>query len=129
MIVADSDVLIDTLRGKEPSASRVAQELRKGALATTAINSFELLSGAKADGQRLRVEQLLAPLQILPCDESAAAIAAEIRRKLEAAGNKIGMADYLIAAICVTHSALLLTRNRRHFERVPDLRFEDLTPA
>ncbi|MCP4659344.1 MAG: type II toxin-antitoxin system VapC family toxin [bacterium] len=129
MIVADSDVLIDALRGKEPSASRVAQELRKGSLATTSINSFELLSGARADADRVRVEQLLAPLSILPCDESAGALAAEIRRHLEAAGTKIGMADYLIAGICITRSALLLTRNRRHFERVPGLRFEDLTPA
>jgi tRNA(fMet)-specific endonuclease VapC len=129
MIVADSDVLIDALRGREPSASRVAQELRRGALATTSINSFELLSGAKAEAHRLRVEQLLAPLRIVSCDESSAALAAEIRRDLEAAGIKIGMADYLIAGICISHSALLLTRNRRHFERVRGLRFEDLTPV
>ncbi len=129
MIIADSDVLIDALHGKEPAASRVVQELRQGALATSSINSFELLSGAKTAAHRRRVEQLLAPLSILPCDEAAAATAAGIRRKLEAAGSKIGMADYLIAGICITHSALLLTRNRRHFERVPGLRFEDLTPA
>ena len=87
------------------------------------------MSGAKVDVHRFQVEQLLAPLRILPCGERAAALAAEIRRDLEAAGTKIGMADYLIAGICITHSALLLTRNRRHFERVSGLRFEDLTPA
>jgi predicted nucleic acid-binding protein len=31
------------------------------------------------------------------------------------------MADSLIAGIALSRSAILLTRNRRHFERVPDL--------
>jgi predicted nucleic acid-binding protein len=31
------------------------------------------------------------------------------------------MADSLIAGIVVAHSGVLLTRNRRHFERVPGL--------
>ena len=42
MIIADTDVLIDTLKGKEPSASRVIEELVKGQLATTTITVFEL---------------------------------------------------------------------------------------
>jgi predicted nucleic acid-binding protein len=33
----------------------------------------------------------------------------------------IGMADSLIAGIVVAHHGVLLTRNRRHFERVPGL--------
>ena len=44
MIVADSDVLIDSLRGKEPARSRVELELKTGQLATTAINALELLA-------------------------------------------------------------------------------------
>jgi predicted nucleic acid-binding protein len=31
------------------------------------------------------------------------------------------MADYMIAGICLAHSAVLLTRNRKHFERVAGL--------
>jgi predicted nucleic acid-binding protein len=31
------------------------------------------------------------------------------------------MADYTIAGTCLAHSAILLTRNREHFERVPGL--------
>jgi predicted nucleic acid-binding protein len=31
------------------------------------------------------------------------------------------MADSLIAGIVVVHRGILLTRNRRHFERVPGL--------
>jgi len=45
-----------------------------------------------------------------------------VRRTLEAAGKPIGMADSLIAGVVLAHDGVLLTRNRRHFERVPELR-------
>lgn len=54
-------------------------------------------------------------------DEPGADAGAEIRRTLERAGTGIGMADSLIAGIVVAHRSVLLTRNRRHFERVPGL--------
>lgn len=121
MIVADSDVLIDALRGHSPVAERISLELTTGALATTSVTAFELLSGARTDAALARVRTLLDALTILPLDESASDRAADVRRTLEAAGSPIGMADYLIAGICLTRSALLLTRNRAHFERVEGL--------
>jgi predicted nucleic acid-binding protein len=47
--------------------------------------------------------------------------AAQVRRTLEARGESIGMGDCLIAGIVLQHGAMLATRNRRHFERVPGL--------
>ena len=126
MIVADTDVLIDAMNGREPGALRVADGLRAGALATTAVSAFELLSGAKSSGQREAVSALLAALPIIPLDEGASEKAAELRRELEAGGETIGMADYLIAGICVSRSAALLTRNRKHFQRVTELELADL---
>lgn len=127
MIVADTDVLIDALRGRKPAADRIALELETTSLATTAVTAFELRSGALSPRAAEQVERLLAPLPILPLDEEAAGRAAEVRRALEAEGSPIGMADYLIAGICLARSALLLTRNRAHFERVPGLPLGRLT--
>jgi len=121
MIVADSDVLIDALRGREPAAGRIAEAIRSGSLATTSISVFELLSGAKRPTERSKVERLLRPLVIFPFDERASLAAAQARRSLEATGTGIGMADYLIAGVCLTRSAPLLTRNREHFQRIPGL--------
>ena len=121
MIVADTDVLIDALNGRGPSAERIKLELGAGALATTAITVFELRSGAKSTTASEQIETLLAGLTILPFDEKAADRAAAARRVLEVGGSPIGMADYLIAGVCLAHSAILLTRNRKHFERVPGL--------
>ncbi len=121
IIVADSDVLIDALRGHQPAAGRIARELKTGTLATTAVTAFELLSGAKDAAVLRQVGQLLAAVRILPFDEPAATAAADAKRTLEAAGTPIGTADYLIAGICLARSAVLLTRNRKHFVRVPGL--------
>jgi tRNA(fMet)-specific endonuclease VapC len=121
MMVADTDVLIDFLEGRAPVANRIALELDRGQLRTTVITRFELLAGANTARQLKLVGELLAALPCLPLDEPGADAAAEIRRTLERDGVGIGMADSLIAGIVMTHHGVLLTRNRRHFERVQGL--------
>ena len=124
LIVADSDVLIDALRGREPAMARIRNELERSALGTTTITVFELLSGARTAASRKKIQKLLAAMRTLALDERAAYAAAGVRRELDAKGISIGMADYLTAGICLVHSATLLTRNMEHFQRVPRLNVE-----
>jgi tRNA(fMet)-specific endonuclease VapC len=119
--IADTDVLIDYLAGKG-EADAVEQLLRRGAIRTTVISRFELLSGAKNAKQLARLVQLLGAVPSIGLDDAAADAASEIRRSLERSGNPIGMADSLIAGIVASNGGTLLTRNRRHFERVPGIR-------
>ncbi len=121
LIVADTDVLIDTLRGREPIASRVIGALEANQLVTTAISAFELWSGATSSRASEEVAALLAPVGLLPVDQPAARAAAEILLTLRGAGQSIGMADSLIAGICVARGASLFTRNVKHFSRVQGL--------
>jgi tRNA(fMet)-specific endonuclease VapC len=127
MIVADTDVLIDFLEGRQPGARAVAAALAAGWLQMTAISCFELLSGAREARQRKAVHTLLDSIPTLALDRDAAEKAAETRLELDRLGIAIGMADSLIAGIVLLHGASLLTRNRRHFERVPHLPLVDLT--
>jgi len=121
MTIADTDVLIDYLTGTG-AADTVEQLLRKSALRTTVITRFELLSGAKNQKQLDRLLQLLAAVPTLALDDAAADRASEIRRSLDRVGHPIGMADSLIAGIVISSGGALLTRNRRHFERVTELK-------
>lgn len=120
MILADTDALIDFLKGKG-LAAQVRTELERGRLCTSSINVFELFSGAHTKGQQDKVQSLLAPMTILSLTEEAARCAAEIRRTLDRKGVGIGMGDSLIAGIAIHFNAKLLTRNLKHFERLPGL--------
>ena len=127
MTLADTDVLIDFLAGREPAAERVARELASGNLWTTVITRFEMLSGARSARETKIIGELLDSMKIVPLDVSAADRAANIRRALERKGVGIGMADSLIAGIVLHVAGTLLTRNLRHFQRVEGLdlvRFE-----
>ena len=126
MFIADTDVLIDYLFGKGPAAERVYLELERGDLRTTVITRFELLCGARSDRQRKFAEELLEALPTLVLDRAAADTAAEIRQTLESRGEDIGMADCLIAGIVLRHEGILLTRNKKHFERVEGLHLATL---
>lgn len=122
MIVADSDVLIDFLRGRGEGARRVALELETRSFATTAITAFEIRSGARTPRQKKAVDTLLEAMIVLPFGPEEARLAAEIRQQVESKGLPIGMADYMIAASCIAVDGILVTRNRKHFERVERLK-------
>lgn len=122
MIIADSDVLIDFLRGRGDGARRVAIGLETRSFGTTAMTAFELRSGARTARQKKYVDALLEAMTILPFGPEEARIAAEARQQVERQGQPIGMADYMIAAVCIAADGVLLTRNRRHFERIEGLK-------
>lgn len=126
MILADTDVLIDYLAGIQPVAARILRYVDADQLKTSAVTSFELLSGAPEGPRGDAVRDLVAGLDILPLDRPAASRAAAVRRQLQAAGQPIGMGDSLIAGIALEHAALLFTRNRKHFERVAGLTLVEL---
>lgn len=129
MIVADTDVLIDFLRGRGTAAKRVARELETRSFATTAITAFELRSGARTVNQRRSIDALLGAMTVLSFGPEEAQVAADLRQRLEAEGQTIGMADYMIAAVCVGNGGVLLTRNRKHFERIQELKLSHVASA
>jgi tRNA(fMet)-specific endonuclease VapC len=125
MFIADTDVLIDFFRGTG-EAERISIELNTGGLCITAVTAFELWAGAKHPQQTALIEALLAAVTILPLNDSSARRAGDIHRELEQSGAPIGMADALIAGIALDHNAILITRNLKHYKRVPGLKLSPL---
>ena len=125
MIIADTDVIIDYLEGRGYGAEVVSQALLRDQLQTTAVNYFELVSGARRRREQEAVRALLESIPVLPLDVDAARRAAQVRQQLERSGFGIGMGDSLIAGIVLARGGSLLTRNKRHFERVLELRLAD----
>lgn len=108
-LLLDTDVLIDHLRlgrGLEPQSSPLHYSV---------VSRAELFAGRATDEAVVR--RMLEPLHELLVDRRIAERAGKLRRQ---AG--IALPDALIAASALVHELTLLTRNRRHFERVPNLR-------
>jgi tRNA(fMet)-specific endonuclease VapC len=93
----------------------------------TTVNYFELVSGARRRREQEAILALLESIPVLPLDVDAARRAAHVRQHLERSGIGIGMWDSLIAGIVLARGGSLLTRNKRHFERVPELLLATLT--
>ena len=127
MILVDTDVLIDALSGIEPARARLARGLVEAELATTAINAFELYAGVRSEKEATEVESILMALTVVPIDSSSARLAGQVAQALAARGTRIGAADAMIAGVCLASGASLLTRNHRHFGRIPGLRLASLS--
>ena len=120
-VVADTDLVIDFLRGTGDGAPRVRALVKEGRLRLTAVTAFELRVGTGFLRQADRLSALLAR-RTLPLDTVAAIRAGEVFAHLRAEGADIGVKDALQAGVCLRFDLPLATRNVRHFDRVGGLR-------
>jgi predicted nucleic acid-binding protein len=107
-LLLDTDVLIDHLRGER----RLSADGR--GMGVSVVSRCELFAG-RDEPQRLR--RFLWPMIEIPIDTAIAELAGMTRRD-----TGIATPDALIAATALTHRIPLMTRNRRHFDRVAELR-------
>lgn len=69
-------------------------------------------------------QEFLALFTVLPLTDETMQHFARLRALLRRRGNLIPDLDLLIAATAIEHELVLLTRNRRHVERIPDLQLQ-----
>lgn len=124
LVVIDTDLAIDFLRGAEPGSGFVFSAFSEGRGRITAVSLFELRVGTDF----VRKQSLLEPLfaGVLPFDSMSALLAGEVQLRLDGLGLGIGVKDTMIAGICRRFDLPLATRNVRHFDRVPGLRLVDV---
>lgn len=126
MIVLDTNVLSETFRPQPDPRVISWLESLTGDVAITAITLAELLAGLRRlpDGRRKATlgDQISAALRpyrgtgaLLSFDDGAAEHYATVLAAREQAGLPISTADAQIAAICLSHSATLATRNTKDF--------------
>jgi tRNA(fMet)-specific endonuclease VapC len=125
--VLDTDTCIGVLRGHEGVLDRRADETDD--VATTWINASELFYGAarshRPDANSALVVRFLNTLSVLQPDLASARLFGEVKARLSSTGLVVADADLHIAAIALSRGAIVVTGNRRHFERIPGLVIED----
>lgn len=125
LVVVDTDLVIDFLRGKGPGAPVVRELIGSHRFRVTAITAFELRVGANFLARRDDILRLVQS-RAFPLDTRSALRAGELAAALRGAGQDIGLADCLQAGICLNLDLPFATRNRKHFDRVEGLRVFDV---
>lgn len=121
LVVVDTDLLIDFLRGRGEGASLVRDLIVTHRLRLTAVTAFEIRLGADFLARTDEIMRLFRS-RTLPLDVPSALEAGRVHAALVSKGSGIGLADALQAGICLRHGLPFATRNRKHFERVPDIK-------
>lgn len=117
----DSDFLIEVAR-RSPGAQALLVALEKdGRPVVSAISVFEVTNTAR-DGDRALLLEFVDTFDVAPVDGSVAIAASKVSQSLLRRGLALPPPDVLIAATCLLHGLTLVTRNKRHFGRVPGLR-------
>jgi tRNA(fMet)-specific endonuclease VapC len=118
--VLDSDILIDHLRDAGPGRELVDELAQTSGFRITAVTAFELVLGKGYERDPTDADALLAA-PCLPLTQAAARRGGVLLCRLRAVGAGIDIRDAMQAGICLEVGAPLITRNLRHFTRVPGL--------
>jgi predicted nucleic acid-binding protein len=120
-VIADTDVVVDFFTDTPPLAQALADLLKEGRLAITAITVFELYAGVRGAKRLKQIEAFCERVPVFTVDVLAAAYAGKIYTDLKSRGTTIGNQDILIAGVCLANGLPLLTRNKAHFAPIKGL--------
>ena len=133
IFLPDTNAFSAYLAGRSAALTeRIRMEFSAGSLRLSVMVMAELEFGAEKARVQLgttkfvrRVELLRTQFEVVPLGPDFPRSYARVRTTLEAGGRKIGDRDTIIAAHALTLGAVLVTRNRAEFSRVPGLVVEN----
>jgi len=123
-MILDTSFFIDLLRNDSGAVSKARElELQNVPLATTSVAVFELWRGFSALNQDKmeRACAMLDQLKVYPLSSQNARIGGRIAHALDTIGQEIDPEDAMMAGIALENHEEMLTRNVKHFGRIPNL--------
>ncbi len=127
--LVDTDWAVWWLRGRSEFVERL-QVLHRDGVALSAISLAELETGIRRSPDPARGEQVLTQflrrVAVLPFTDETARRFGEENARLLGQGYPVSQFDLAIAATALQHVLILLTENRKHYERIRGLSVESL---
>ena len=125
----DTNILSLFLRGHPLVVANVARYLTEyPCLTFSVINYYEIVSGLAHRDAHKQMETFVAFAQqcdILPMTTVIAEKTAALYATLRKQGTPVDDIDLLIAGTALSHNLVMVTNNRKHFDRIPSLEVED----
>ena len=125
MVVIDTDVLIELSKGNGQVVEKIKQLQVVEQIATTVFNQEEFLFGLYKNGKDAEIlqgKQFLQKLKSYNYTEKELEMIIKLKLGLEKAGKSIGPYDECIAGVCIAKNEALFSLNRKHFERIKELK-------
>lgn len=129
MVIIDTDLLVGFMRGNKEAIEKIKEiENNNTRLFTTSINSYELFKGAYLSSNPTKnlfqIMKLLQNITVIDFDADASQISAKIHAYLKKRGLLIDVMDQMIASTAILRNETLVTRNKKHYQNVPNLKVE-----
>ena len=124
----DTNICIYIINEKPAHVLQRLIQAGRESLAISSITVAELAFGVakstRADS-RVKLENFLSKFPILDWGQDAAWVYGNVRKTLEAKGQRIGERDLLLACQALSLDITLVTNNTREFERIEGLKLEN----
>ncbi|HCG0893038.1 type II toxin-antitoxin system tRNA(fMet)-specific endonuclease VapC [Pseudomonas aeruginosa] len=124
----DTNICIFTIK-KRPQEVREVFKRHHGQMCISTVTLMELIYDAEKSSNPERnlldVEGFAARLEVIKYDKDAAVHTGQLRAELARLGKQIGPYDQMIVGHARSQGLIVVTNNRREFDRVPGLRVED----
>ena|SRR3989344_4846212 len=121
-LVLDTDIVVDYLRtGSGVIVEAVElQNDDKAEIYVSTITILELVSGRTGDQDIEKVKEFLRSFNIVVLHGELAEFVGRKRRELP---KSLSLSDLIIGGTALWLGAKLVTRNKKHFEQIPGLKF------
>lgn len=121
-MVVDTGIFIDHLRSKAKTNTVLYQIFERDDLYVSSVTLYELMAGATTQQKKEDIFLITSNFEVLDFSEAIAYKAAEIYQQLKKENLLIEFRDIFIAATCLNYDFPVLTLNKKHFQRIKELR-------
>lgn len=125
----DTKICIYVIKHKPENVFQKLQEINPEDVCISSVTYTELVHGVEksafVEKNRLALSLLLANIEILSFNVTAANYYGKIRAYLEKKGIPIDPLDMMIAAHAMSIEYTIVTNNVKEFTRIPDLKIEN----
>ncbi len=130
MYLLDTDIVIYSLKGHATVQDNLRQHYND-LLCLSVISLMELYYGAykseRVESNLAKVKTLESSLKIIRIGEEVVELFGMLKSRLENEGQPLNDFDLIIASIALTHNLIIVTNNKRHFQRIEGLKLENWT--
>ena len=119
MILLDTNILIEILKGDQATVEKVQNLTHKTAISS--ISVMELYYGALNKAELLKLEQFVSLFEIVHLNEAISTQAVKLV-KTYAKSHRLDIPDSIIVSTALVHRCPLFTYNLKDFRYIQDLK-------